>query len=73
MGLGGGARPTLAPPTWAPKASAGEMIGEVLCCTKSGRLALPGKPLLAAELRLRSLCFCGRETEKGRGHVAARQ
>lgn len=63
--LGGGTQQSdAAPPTWAPEASPGETRGEVLCCTKSGRLALPGKPLLAAELRRRSLCFW-RERERG--------
>lgn len=57
-----------APHTWAP--SLGETRGEGLCCTKSGRLPLPGnglklpgKPLAAVELRLRSLCFWGGERE----------
>lgn len=67
----GGGGSGAAPPTSAPEASPGETRGEVLCCTKSGRLvlpgnrlALPGKPLLAVELRLRSLCFC-RKRERG--------
>lgn len=74
MGAGwvqGGRQSGAAPPTWAPEASPGETRGEVLCCTKSGRLALPGnrlalpgKPLLAAELRLRSPCFW-KERERG--------
>lgn len=54
-----------APPTWAPDVLPGETRGEGLGCTRSGRLMLPGKPLLLeAELRLCCLSFC-KKRERG--------